>query len=118
MPQPIEAMLARWPLLYPVTTDADEQDGALAATFEEHRGELGDATVKAALELHQTIAEDSQTVDDPHREAWSQESWRQIAHLMTSSELCLDGHSWSTWQPERGVRLTSRPWQGGDLKTP
>ena len=50
MPQPVEAMLARWPLLYPETTDADEQDGALAATFEEHRGELGDATVKAALE--------------------------------------------------------------------
>ena len=24
MPQPIEVMLARWPLLYPETTDADE----------------------------------------------------------------------------------------------
>ena len=27
MPQPVEAMLARWPLLYPETTDADEQNG-------------------------------------------------------------------------------------------
>ena len=27
MPQPIEAMLARWPFLYPEITDADEQNG-------------------------------------------------------------------------------------------
>ena len=27
MPQPIEAMLAGWPLLYPETTDSDEQNG-------------------------------------------------------------------------------------------
>ena len=150
MHQPVEAMLARWPLLYPETTDADEQngngpdwaakvrrqviapileswdishifgemsqeykkwrdslaangrdletvmaqeeqqDGALAATFEEHRGELGDATVKAALEsirLRRIVRRST----IPHREAWSQESWRQIAHLMTSSELCLAG---------------------------
>ena len=27
MTQPIEAMLARWPLLYPETTDSDEHNG-------------------------------------------------------------------------------------------
>ena len=73
-----------------VMAQEEQQDGALAATFEEHRGELGDATVKAALEsirLRRIVRRST----IPHREAWFQESWHQIAHLMTSSELCLAG---------------------------
>ena len=54
MPQPIEVMLARWPLLYPETTDADEaarvREEVIAPilvtpdlfdTFEEKREEYG-----------------------------------------------------------------------------
>ena len=73
-----------------VMAQEEQQDGALAATFEEHRGELGDATVKAALEcirLRRIVRRST----IPHRETWPEESWHQIAHLMTSSELCLAG---------------------------
>ena len=151
MPQPIEAMLARWPLLYPETTDADEQNGndpdndaarvrrqviapilesqdllhtfeekreeyskwrdslasaegdletllaqedrkddALIAAFNDHRELLGDANIKATLEsvrLRKIVRRST----IPYRETWPQESWHQIAHLMTSSELCHAG---------------------------
>ena len=151
MPQPIEAMLARWPFLYPEITDASEQNGndpdndaarvrrqviapilesqdllhtfeekreeyskwlgslpsaegdletllaqedrkddALIATFNDHRELLGDANIKATLEsvrLRKIVRRST----IPYRETWPQESWHQIAHLMTSSELCNAG---------------------------
>ena len=150
MPQPIEAMLARWPFLYPETTDAVEQDDnghdhaakvrrqviapilesqdllhtfeekreeyskwrdslpsaegdletllaqedrkddALIAAFNDHRELLGDANIKATLEsvrLRKIVRRST----IPYRETWPQESWHQIAHLMTSSELCNAG---------------------------
>ena len=150
MPQPIEAMLAWWPFLYPETTDASEQDDnghdhaakvrrqviapilesqdllhtfeekreeyskwrdslaangrdletllaqedrkddALIATFNDHRELLGDANIKATLEsvrLRKIVRRST----IPYRETWPQESWHQIAHLMTSSELCNAG---------------------------
>ena len=150
MPQPLDAMLARWQELYPEITGAseqdedgsdlaasvrrkvivpileswdisrifgemsqeyrkwrdslaatgrdleavmaqeDQQDGALAATFEEHRAVLGDASVKAGLEIVR-LRKIVRRSTIPHRETWPAESWQRIAHLMTSSELCLAG---------------------------
>ena len=150
MPQPMEAMLAGWPMMYPEISGAVEQDDdgpdaaasmrskviaplldsgdiartlegsreayklwkvshsgengdlgtllaqqdglddVLATMFNDHRAALGDAAVKASLEslrLRKIVRRST----IPHRKTWPEESWRQIAHLMTSSELCVAG---------------------------
>ena len=66
-------------------------DDALVATFEDHRGLLGDPAVKAGLENVRLRKIVRRSVI-PHREAWPEESWELIAHLMTSRELCNAGH--------------------------
>ena len=68
----------------------DGLDDVLATMFNDHRAALGDAAVKASLEslrLRKIVRRST----IPHRETWPEESWHQIAHLMTSSELCVAG---------------------------
>ena len=60
------------------------------AMFNAHRSALGDRVIKASLESVRLRRIVRKSVI-PHRETWPEESWHQIAHLMTSSELCLAG---------------------------
>ena len=66
------------------------KENVLATVFTAHRTALGNLALKAALEnvRLRRIVEKSVI---PHRETWPEESWHGIAHLMTSSELCLAG---------------------------
>ena len=65
-------------------------DGALAATFEEHRDVLGEQTVRGVREIVNLRRIVRESVI-PYRETWPEESWERIAHLMVGSELCLAG---------------------------
>ena len=73
-----------------VMAQEDRFDDALVATFEDHRGLLGDPAVKAGLENVRLRKIVRRSVI-PQREAWPEESWELIAHLMTSRELCNAG---------------------------
>ena len=66
------------------------RENILATMFNAHRATLGDAAVKAALESIKLRRIVRKSVF-PQQEAWPEESWHQIAHLMTSSELCCAG---------------------------
>ena len=148
MPQPVEAMLAGWPFLYPEVAETDEEnaadeairvreevvrplldtedflnafegsleayqrwkdslattdpdletvmaredrnDDALAAVIEEKRDVLGKQTARGAREIVNLRRIVRESVI-PYRETWPEESWHQIAHQMTGSELCLAG---------------------------
>ena len=68
----------------------DQSDDALIAAFNDHRELLGDTTVKASLESVRLRRIVRRSVI-PYRETWPQESWEKIAHLMSSSELCVAG---------------------------
>ena len=68
----------------------DGLDDVLATMFNDHRAALGDATVKASLESVRLRRIVRRSVI-PYRETWPQESWEKIAHLMSSSELCVAG---------------------------
>ena len=63
-------------------------DDTLAAFLEEHRDELGDQAVKAALESVKLRRIARMSVL-PHRETWPEESWLRIGHLMARSEICI-----------------------------
>ena len=68
----------------------DGLDDVLATMFNDHRELLGDTTVKASLESVRLRRIVRRSVI-PYRETWPQESWEKIAHLMSSSELCVAG---------------------------
>ena len=66
------------------------KENVLATVFKDHRAKMGDMALKAALESVRLRRVVRKSVI-PHRETWPEESWHRIAHLMTSSELCLVG---------------------------
>ncbi len=66
------------------------KDNILATMFDAHRAALGDVALNACREsvrLRRVVRRSVFT----QRETWPEESWHQIAYLMTSSELCLAG---------------------------
>lgn len=77
---------AEWDQETVVAQEARFED-ALVATFEEHRAELGEQTVRGTRETVNLRRIVRKSVI-PHRETWPEESWERIAHLMTMSELC------------------------------
>ena len=68
--------------------NAREND--LVTMFNAHRAALGDRVIKAALESVRLWRIVRRSVIS-QRETWPEESWHRIAHLMTSSELCVAG---------------------------
>ena len=86
-------------------------DDAIAATIEEHWDVLGEQALKGVREtvnLRRIVRESV----IPFRETWPEESWHQIAHLMTGSELCLAGilEFVATGRGSRGNALTLARW--------
>ena len=66
------------------------RENVLATMFNAHRTALGNLGLKAALESTKLRKIVRKSVF-PQQEAWPEESWHRIAHLMTSSELCCAG---------------------------
>ena len=68
----------------------DAQDEHLKKHFNGSQDKLGESSVRAlvgAVNLKKIVRHSTM----PHSEGWSEESWRQIAHLFASSEFCMIG---------------------------
>lgn len=68
----------------------DAQDNQLKSIFTGSQERLGEPAVRAllgAIGLNKVVRNSTM----PHSESWPEESWHEIAHLFTSSELCMIG---------------------------
>ena len=68
----------------------DDQDNQLRSIFASSQEELGEPVVRAlmgAISLKKIVRNSTM----PQSEGWPEESWRRIAHLFASSELCFIG---------------------------